>query len=138
MGVAFSDHFSLIITLKVPEQFARLSCPRSRPLFKAKPEVVADPTFKIRLEESFSAWVQVKEYGLDVLTWWEVVVKPRVKRLLIERGKELNKEKSGALNLLLLRQSYLVMKVQVGQHHRLGELKTVHLELEQWHHQQWE
>ena len=138
VGVAFSDHFSLIITLKVPEQFARLSCPRSRPLFKAKPEVVTDPLFKFRLAETFSSWAQVKDYGLDILTWWELIVKPGVKKLLIERGKELNKERSGVLNLLLLRQSYLVMKVQAGHHHRLGELKTVQMEIEQWHSQECE
>ena len=80
VGVAFSDHFSLIITMKVPDQFSRLNCPRSKPLFKAKPEVVMDPTFKKRLSECFPVWAQVKDYGLNVLTWWELVVKPRVKK----------------------------------------------------------
>ena len=138
VGVAFSDHFSLIISMKVPEMLSKLQCPRNRPLFKAKPNVVTDPIFKERLSESFPLWIQVKNYGLDILTWWELVVKPGVKKLLITRGKEINKEKSGELNLLLLRQSYLVMKVQAGHQHRLGELKSVQLEIEQWHNRECE
>ena len=138
VGVAFSDHFSLIITIKIPENCSKLQCPKSRPLFKAKPEVVNDPIFKERLKEIFPTWVQVKDYGLDVLTWWELVVKPGVKKLLITRGKEINKQKSGELNLLLLRQSYLVYKVQAGLHHRLAELKAVQLEIEEWYKQECE
>ena len=133
IGVAFSDHFSLIITIKVPDNFFRLSSPRCRPMFKAKPEVVMDKIFQSRLKEYFSSWIQIKDFGLDVVTWWEIVVKPGVKKLLIERGKEMNKETRGSLNLLLLRQSYLVRKLQGGHHHRLGELKTVRLEIEEWH-----
>ena len=94
-------------------------CPRSKPLFKAKPEVVTDKLFKKRLQESFSKWIQVKNFGLDVLTWWELIVKPGVKKLLLERGKEINRERSGELNLLQLRQAYLVRKVQSGQVFRL-------------------
>ena len=128
MGVAFSDHFALIITVKVPDHFAKLACPRSKPLFKAKPEVVTDKLFKKRLQESFSKWIQVKNFGLDVLTWWELIVKPGVKKLLLERGKEINRERAGELNLLQLRQAYLVRKVQSGQVYRLTELKSVQLE----------
>ena len=78
-------------------------------------------------------WSQVRRFGLDVLTCWELVVKPGIKKLLIARGKELNRERSGEINFLQLRQSYLVRKVQTGQQHRLAELKSVQLEIEHWH-----
>ena len=138
VGVAFSDHFSYIVTIKVPDHFAKLICPRSKPLFKAKPEVVTDPLFKKRLKENFSHWIQIREFGLNVLTWWELVVKPGVKKLLLERGKEINKKRAGELNFLLLRQSYLVRKVQAGQLHRLADLKSVQLEIEHWHNKECE
>ena len=47
----------------------------------------------------------------------------------------MTKEKQGVLNLLLLRQAYLVRKVQSGQQHRLGELFTVQHEIEAWYKQ---
>ena len=124
---------AFVITIKVSDHFSKLICPRSRPLFKAKPEVVTDPVFKKRLEENLSHWKQIREFGLDVLTWWELVVKPGVKKLLIERGKEMTKDRAGEINFLQLRQSYLVRKVQSGQLHRLAELKSVQLEIELWH-----
>ena len=79
VGVAFSDHFALIITIGIPEDFAKLICPRSKPLYKAKPEVITDPTFQIKLREKFSQWKQIKDFGLEPLAWWEIIVKPGVK-----------------------------------------------------------
>ena len=67
------------------------------------------------------------------MLWWEKVVKPGVKKLGLQRSKEINKEKREALNLLLLRQVYLTMKVQQGLSNYLSELKTVHILIEQWY-----
>ena len=53
------------------------------------------------------------------------MVKPGVKKLLIERGREINQERTGTLNLLQIRQSYLVQKLQSGHQHKLAELKLV-------------
>ena len=39
-----------------------------------------------------------------ILQWWEMLVKPGIKRLCIQRSKELGKAKREELNLLLLRQ----------------------------------
>ena len=77
-------------------------------------------------------WSEIRSYNVDVLTWWEILVKPGIKKLLIERGKEINKAKRGELNLLLLQQSYLVKKIQSGQSNRLGELKYVQSEILNW------
>ena len=48
------------------------------------------------------------------LLWWEYTVKPGIKKLAIDRGKEINKDKRSELNLILLRQGYLTRKVQRG------------------------
>ena len=45
---------------------------------------------------------------------WEHMVKPGIKKLLIDRGKEMKQERIAALNLLMLRQAYLVRKLQSG------------------------
>ena len=50
-------------------------------------------------------WREVKDLGLDVLKWWELVVKPGIKKLAIQRSKQLNKEKKGELNMILLLQA---------------------------------
>ena len=60
-------------------------------------------------------------------------VKPGVKKLLIQRGKELNKEKSGQLNLLLLKQAYFVLKLQNGDKNQLAKLKEVQAEIQGWY-----
>ena len=65
-----------------------------------------------------------------ILQWWEMLVKPGIKRLGIQRSKELGKAKREELNLLLLRQRYLKIKMLTGEHHHLKELKLVHLLIE--------
>ena len=39
--------------------------------------------------------IQVKNQGVDVLIWWENLVKPGVKKLAMVRGKEMNRERRG-------------------------------------------
>ena len=87
IGVAFSDHFSYVVKVKMPGLFSRLVCPKSKPLFKSKPDVILDHIFQERLQENFLVWSSIKNYGIDVMKWWEIVVKPGIKKLLINRGK---------------------------------------------------
>ena len=70
--------------------------------------------------------MEVKSFGLDVLSWWELLIKPGIKRLLTK----LTKQRKGELNLLMLRQAYLVRKVQSRQQHRQGELFSVQRQIE--------
>ena len=130
-----SDHHGLIVKIQLPDSQAKLICPKSKPQFKAKPEVVRDKIFNDNLKLKFSAWTEIRQAGLDLTTWWELMVKPGVRRLLIDRGKEMNKEKSGHLNLLFLKQAYLVMKIQKGQTQRLASLKQVQAEIQLWYEQ---
>ena len=71
-------------------------------------------------------WQQIRSFGLDTLQWWEVIVKPGIKKLALSRAKELSKDKKEELNLLLVRQAYLNKKVNLGHLQKLGELQTVH------------
>ena len=87
VGVAFSDHFALILTLKVPELYSKLSSPRSKPFFKARPEVVTDKVFKERLKLEMAKWSTIRTAGLNILPWWELIVKPGIKKLLFLREK---------------------------------------------------
>ena len=98
--------------------------------------MIRDKIFNERLKVKFSAWSEVRESGLNLMSWWEVIVKPGIKRLLIDRGKELNKERSGHLNLLLLKQAYLVQKLQRGDMSKLADLKLVQAEVQMWYEQE--
>ena len=73
------------------------------PLFRVMPEVIFDKVFQEQLAESMTDWNRVKEKGLDVLSWWGVVVKPGVKKLAMKRSKELIWQKRGEINLLLIK-----------------------------------
>ena len=82
---AFSDHMGLIVKFALNGNFGKMKSPKSRPLFKANPDIVKDPIFKARLQETFILLSEVrKDLSLDILTWWEDLVKPKI---LIQRGK---------------------------------------------------
>ena len=83
-----------------------------------------------------SDWQEVKELGLEVLLWWEEIVKPGVKKLAMQRSKELNWEKRGELNLLLVRQAYLGKKLLNGDLRQYSEMRCVQLEIEEWYQNQ--
>ena len=111
---------------------ARILSPRSRPIFKVKPNIIRDKEFQEELAESMLDWQEVHDLGFDILTWWEVLVKPGIRKLAIKRSKEMNRERRGELNLLLLRQAYLTRQLQLGQMVKLGELRTVQKAIEHW------
>ena len=48
----------------------------------------------------------------------------------------MKQERIAALNLLMLRQDYLVRKLQSGEFDKLGELKLVQAYIQQWHDQE--
>ena len=132
MSVAFSDHFAMIIRMTVPE-ISRLLPPLSRPLFKISPEVVFDKVFRDRLVKEMFEWQQVRERGLDVMEWWEVMIKPGIRKLAIQRSKELNKIKRSRMNCLLLKQSYFTKELQRGALEYFVELKVVKDEIKEWY-----
>ena len=138
ISIAFSDHHASVYRLKAPENLCKPLSPRHKPLFKARAEVVADPVFAQRLNTKMLEWQRVKEAGADIMLWWELLVKPGIKSLLIERGKERNHERSGQLNLLMIQMAYLNRKVQLGAFNRLSELLHVKALINEWHAQECE
>ena len=132
-SVAFSDHLSHIVTVKLPPTLlSKAVSPKSKPLFKIRPEIVKDSVFKARLSHSMEEWNQVKQFGVPILTWWEVLVKPRLRKLALERTKEINKERRKYLNLLMLRQTYLCRKVRSGEAAHLVHLREIQLKIVEW------
>ena len=56
-----------------------------KPQFKSKPEVITDPAFIERLKAKMLEWEQVRKAGADTISWWELLVKPGIKKLLIDK-----------------------------------------------------
>ena len=137
LPLAFSDHFGLITKVSMGDPLAKVLSPKCRFQFRLSAEVIKDSLFKERLELAMVSWKRVREFqgtsNLGILQWWEMLVKPGIRHLGIERSKELGKEKREELNLLLLRQRYLKIKMWSGEHHHLKELKLVHLLIEKWY-----
>ena len=125
-----------IYIMYVPASIHKILSPKHKPQFKSKPEVITDPAFIERLKAKMSEWELVREAGAYTMSWWELLVKPGIKKLLIERGKELNHLKNGRLNLLLLRQAYLSRKLLQGNHSLLTQLLLVQSEINDWYEQE--
>ena len=137
--IAFSDHFAHVVQFILNEPVAKILGPKSRPSFRLKADVIKDQLFQAMLAEAMISWQRVRDFQcrddrqLGILFWWENLVKPGIKKIAIQRSKEINLARRGELNLLLLRQIYLTRKLQHGQSHRLGELLSVHLLIETWY-----
>ena len=139
LPLVFSDHFAHEVQLMLPDSLAKILSPRSRPSFRLKSEVLKDEIFQARLQESMLSWQRVRQFQgeesrqLGTLYWWEMLVKPGIRKLALQRTKEINIARKEEMNLLQLRQLYLTRKLHQGQAYRLGELKTVHLLIERWY-----
>ena len=73
-----------------------------------KEEVINDQLFQESLAEAMVGWKEIRAFGMETLQWWEVVVKPGVKKLGMLRERKLRKVSRDKLNLLLVRQAYLI------------------------------
>ena len=75
LPIAFSDPFSLVVKISLPETFSRAVWPKSRPT----PEVIRDPLFQEKLKEVMLSYNRVREFqgsqSLGVFQWWEMLVK---------------------------------------------------------------
>ena len=132
ISVAFSDHFAYLVKISLPS-LRKIVPPQSRPPFKISPELVHDKVFKARLESDMVGWQQVKERGLNIMKWWELLVKPGIRKLAIHRSKELNKCKRARMNCLLLKQGFFTKELQAGNLHRFAQLRQVQEEIMEWY-----
>ena len=102
--------------------------------------MIKDVVFKERLSSAVQQWERVltstgpvQNKRNFIFQWWEYLVKPGIRRIGLQRTKELNVKKRGILNLLLIRQAYLTKRVQQGLKNSLGELLHVHSLIDQWY-----
>ena len=109
--LAFSDHLGLLTEVNVPFSVKRQNYKYGPKTFKIRNNIASDLLFKQSVADEMIKWKEVKNFGLDTLTWWELIVKPGLKRVAMERDKEIKSERRGALNLLYIRQAYLVKKL---------------------------
>ena len=143
LPLAFSDHFAHVVQFILPDQLSKVLSPKSRPSFRLRAEVLKDSVFKYRLEESMKSWQRVRQFQsedsreIGTLYWWEKLVKPGIRKIAMQRSKEINLARREALNLLMLRQIYLTRKITVlGLTDQLGELQAVHLLIDRWYNKE--
>ena len=133
---SFSDHFGLITKIKLPFKLHFKYIPRHPPSCKISNEVARDPFFQNEVTESMVEWRKILSQGLDELTWWELVVKPGLRNIGVKRKRELRKEHRGKLNLLLIRQAYLVKKLEQSYTRNIQvytDLKQVQKKVNDWY-----
>ena len=96
-----------------------------------------DRKFQETVKQAMDEWKGIREEGLPVLTWWEIVVKPGIRKIAISRSKEINQDRRSRLNFLLLRQAYLVKKIQINHSERwpvwIAELVQVQDQIQSWY-----
>ena len=132
-AVAFSDHFAHIVKILPPDLIKFPVSPKSRPFFKTSPELVMDEVFKAWLQRDMLDWQEVLVRGLDILSWWEWIVKPGIRKLAIKRSKELKKMKRCRLNCLLLKQGYFTKELQAGNTDCFVQLRQVQSDIQKWY-----
>ena len=136
IATAFSDHFGLLTKVKVPYDLIFKGIPRRPPSFKISNEVARDQIFQKRVSAAMIEWKKILHEGLGILTWWELVVKPGLRKIGVSRGREIRKEQRGELNLLLIKQAYLVKKLNSNSGRLLQvylDLKSVQLKVNEWY-----
>ena len=136
LPLSFSDHHGLVVSICLPDPLTKIICPNGRPTFRLTDAVINDLLFQESLANAFVDWLNIKAFGMNTLLWWEVVVKPGIRKLGMLRGKQMAKVSRAELNLLLVRQAYLNKKVKQGNTNKLTELKTVHGLIQQWYQNQ--
>ena len=78
--VAISDHLGLATEITLANNFQYCKLPKGTKSFKISNEVACDKQFKSRIFTAMSNSQEIRENGLDVLTCWELVVKPGIKK----------------------------------------------------------
>ena len=135
-SISFSDHLSQRLVYTLPSPLDRKIAPKPSPQFKIPPEVVNDSKFTELLQVKLDIWNQVLEAGADPMTWWQHLVKKGILQLARERKREMNKERRGLLNLLLVRQAYLASKLLNGDLSCYTDLEEVKLRISDWFHRE--
>ena len=126
LPLSFSDHHGLVVQVALPDHLERILCPKCRSSFRLKADVINDQLFQCCLSNAMLSWKRIQDFGLETLQWWELIVKPGIRKLAISRSRQMCKDKKDELNLLLVMQAHLNKKVKMGNFQLLGDLKSVH------------
>ena len=87
--ISFSDHLCQLVSYALPSFISREIAPHSQPAFKISPKVVDISQFQ--LVDAMQGWQQVRQNeNIDLLVWWQYLVKTGIKKLALDRSKELN------------------------------------------------
>ena len=111
---AFSDHKRYITMLKIDNRYNNNSVLIPKPSFKIKPNIIDNETFPIHIHMRNSNEL-LKKHNYNIIEWWEVLVKPGIKKLAQKRSREITRTRKEELNLLRLRQVYLDRKIVSGE-----------------------
>lgn len=135
---AFSDHLGFLVEVRVPSIGTDQVVSRGLPFLKINDDVTKDIIFKQQVAEAMENWKVMKDQGLEVLTWWELVVKPGLREIALNRSKVMNRERRGELNMLLIQQAYLVKKLCSGTNSLsiLTDLSCVQASIREWYQKQ--
>ena len=135
--VSFSDHFALLVNVSHHTTSPRQNLPRVSKHFKIRDEVASDQKFSLMVADAMERWNEIRRQGLDILTWWELVVKPGLRDIAFKRSQEINEDRRGELNLLLIKQAYYVKKLRSNQEAQnlsiLTELKMTQAKICAWY-----
>ena len=134
--ISFSDHLSLRLVYNLPSKLSHMVAPQARPHFKIPPDIVEDEIFAESISKAAEGWCQVKEAGVNILSWWQYMVKPGIRHLAKVRSGELKKQRRKVLNLLYIRQAYLGSKVRSGDLSSLSQLAEVNLRVSKWYEEE--
>ena len=121
-NVAFSDHFAHLLTIQIQGQGFH-SSPKSRPPFKIYPNIASDEIFKLRIHNKLSLWLPGKN-KVPIQRFWDSI-KVEIRKLAMERNKELRKEQQMELNFLTLAQTHLSDQVLRGDMSKFSQLDEI-------------
>ena len=94
-SVSFSDHHSISVELNISTQVCV-----ERPLWKLNVSLLKDDLAKADFADLWSQLQRRKVNFPDIISWWEELVKPNIKKFYILLGREQKKLQSGLINFL--------------------------------------
>ena len=109
------------------------TCPKAKPVFKISYNVIDDEIFRKQLKECMNHWKHLLvTFRYNVLDWWELLVKPGIRKLAITRSKEINKSRRGRLDFLNILLINEVGKLKCGVPGALAEVRKVQKLIDEW------
>ena len=92
-AISFSDHLAHVIKFCSNKEPSLKENPRRRSIYKIKHWIVKDNIFQNNIRVEFKTWMEMRDYFSPIYLW-EDVIKPGIKKIAINREKEINCEKT--------------------------------------------